>query len=77
MVSWKTDLKPSEMAQAASYVLSLVGTNPEEPKKAEGEIWIDPDMQTKTDAPMNEEGIETLEKTTSETLTTEVVNDSI
>ncbi len=41
MISWKTDLKPSEMAQVASYVLSLHGTNPPEPKEAEGEIWVD------------------------------------
>lgn len=41
MISWKTDLKPSEMAQVASYVLSLHGTNPPEPKEPEGEIWVD------------------------------------
>lgn len=43
MIAWKTDLKPAEMAQVASYVLSLEGTTPAEPKEAEGEIWIDPD----------------------------------
>ena len=43
MVPWKTELKPSEMAQVASYVLSLQGTTPAEPKAAEGDIWIDPD----------------------------------
>ena len=43
MVPWKTELKPSEIAQVASYVLSLQGTTPIEPKAAEGEIWIDPD----------------------------------
>lgn len=41
MISWKSDLKPSEMAQVASYVLSLYGTNPVEPKAPEGEIWMD------------------------------------
>ena len=46
MVSWKNDLKPSEMAQVASYVLSLVGTNPEDPKAPEGEIWQDPNAAT-------------------------------
>lgn len=48
MVPWKTELKPSEMAQVASYILSLQGTTPAEPKAAEGEIWVDPD------APVNE-----------------------
>lgn len=43
MISWKSELKPVQMAQVASYVLSLQGTTPKEPKEAEGEIWIDPD----------------------------------
>jgi cytochrome c oxidase cbb3-type subunit 3 len=42
MIPWKTELKPAEMAQVASYVLSFQGTTPAEPKAAEGEIWIDP-----------------------------------
>jgi len=43
MVAWKTDLKPAEMAQVTSYVLSFEGTTPAEPKAAEGDIWINPD----------------------------------
>ena len=43
MVSWKNDLKPLEMAQVASYLLTFEGTTPAEPKEAEGEIWIAPD----------------------------------
>ena len=46
MVSWKNDLKPLEMAQVASYVLSFQGTTPAEPKAAEGDVWIDPDAET-------------------------------
>ncbi|MDT0690620.1 cbb3-type cytochrome c oxidase N-terminal domain-containing protein [Salegentibacter sp. F188] len=45
MVSWKTDLKPNEMAQVASYVLSLHGTEPVDPKEPEGELWMDPDAK--------------------------------
>ncbi len=41
MISWKSDLKPSQIAEVASYVLSLQGTKPAEPKPAEGEIWKD------------------------------------
>lgn len=41
MVAWKGTLKPSEIQQVASYVLSLQGTNPKDPKPAEGEIWVD------------------------------------
>ena len=46
MVAWKQSLKPAEMAQVASYVLTLVGTTPTSPKEPEGEIWIDPDAKT-------------------------------
>jgi len=43
MVAWKQTLKPAEMAQVASYVMTLGGTTPAEPKEAQGDIWIDPD----------------------------------
>lgn len=41
MIAWKTDLKPSEIAQVSSYVMTLHGTNPADGKEAEGEIWKD------------------------------------
>ena len=41
MVAWKGTLKPSEIQQVASYVLSLKGTNPKDPKPAEGDVWAD------------------------------------
>lgn len=40
MIAWKQDLKPLEIAQVASYVLSLQGTNPPDAKEAEGEVWV-------------------------------------
>lgn len=49
MISWKSELKPSEMAQVASYILSLQGTSPASPKAPEGEIWIDPDAPVNTE----------------------------
>ncbi len=45
MVSWKNDLKPVQMAQVASYVLTFQGTTPAEPKEAEGELWVDPNAE--------------------------------
>lgn len=39
MIAWKQSLKPSEMAQVASYVLQFQGTTPAEPKEPEGDIW--------------------------------------
>jgi len=41
MIAWKQTYKPSEIAQVASYVLSLQGTTPAEPKAAEGDLWVD------------------------------------
>lgn len=39
MIAWKQMLKPSEMAQVASYVLQFQGTTPAKPKAAEGDKW--------------------------------------
>lgn len=44
MVAWKQSLKPAEMAQVASYVLTFEGTTAANPKAPEGDIWIDPHM---------------------------------
>lgn len=41
MISWKGTLKPKQMQEVASYVLSLQGSNPKDPKAPEGEIWVD------------------------------------
>lgn len=43
MVAWKTTLKPGEIAQVASYVISLHGTNPPDAKAPEGDLYVDPD----------------------------------
>lgn len=37
MVPWKESIKPSDIQKIASYVLSLQGTNPKEPKPTEPE----------------------------------------
>lgn len=47
MVAWKASLKPNEMAQVASYLLTLGGSNPAEAKAPEGELWTDPDAPVK------------------------------
>lgn len=41
MVAWKTELKPFEMAQVASYVISLHGTDPADAKAPEGDLWTE------------------------------------
>jgi cytochrome c oxidase cbb3-type subunit 3 len=39
MISWKSQLRPSEMQNVASYILTLQGTNPPNQKAREGELW--------------------------------------
>ncbi|TDU39667.1 cytochrome c oxidase cbb3-type subunit 3 [Gelidibacter sediminis] len=41
MIAWKSTLKPNEMAQVASYIMTFEGTTPAKPKEPEGEIWVD------------------------------------
>src|SRR5690606_6513216 len=37
MVPWEANLTPVQIAQVANYIVSIVGTNPPNPKAAEGE----------------------------------------
>lgn len=39
MIPWKSTLKAEEIAQVASYILSLQGTTPNTAKAAEGDLW--------------------------------------
>lgn len=41
MISWSTQLRPLEMQQVASFILTLQGTNPPNQKEAQGTIWIE------------------------------------
>lgn len=42
MVAWKATLKPTQIQQVASYILSLQGSNPKDAKAPEGDVWVDP-----------------------------------
>lgn len=63
MIPWKAQLKPSQIAKVASYVLTLQGTTPANPKAPEGDIWVDESaptedipteaMEIKTDSVIN------------------------
>lgn len=59
MIAWKSELKPLEMAQVSSYVISLGGTTPAEPKAPEGDVWRDenaPKVEPSTNTePINSE----------------------
>jgi cytochrome c oxidase cbb3-type subunit 3 len=52
MISWKTNgLKPKQIQKVASYVLSLQGSNPKDPKAPDGEVWVDPSADKTTAVP--------------------------
>ena len=56
MAAWKNALKPSEIQQVASYVLSLQGTTPAAPKEPMGDIiWTGDDATEGAEAPASEE----------------------
>lgn len=52
MIAWKQILKPVEIAQVTSYVLTFQGTTPANPKVAEGDIWIDENMESSEETPI-------------------------
>jgi cytochrome c oxidase cbb3-type subunit III len=41
MISWQAQLKPVDMQKVASYILTLKGTNPPNPKEPQGTVWVD------------------------------------
>ena len=40
MISWQAKLSPSDMRDVSSYILTLKGTNPPNPKQPEGELYV-------------------------------------
>lgn len=49
MISWKSQLRSSDMQRVASYILTLVGNTPANPKAPEGELY-QPAEEGATDA---------------------------
>ena len=43
MISWKTQLNPRQMQEVSSYILTLRGTNPPNPKAPEGVLYVQQD----------------------------------
>jgi len=50
MQSWKEQMSSLQMAQAASYIMTLQGTNPANPKKEEGTLYEPPSENTAPDS---------------------------
>ncbi len=48
MIAWEGFVSPEKMQNVSSYILTLKGTNPENPKKPQGEIYK-PTEEVKTD----------------------------
>lgn len=46
MISWKDELGASKIQDVASYVMTLQGTTPANPKAPEGEKWIEEKVET-------------------------------
>jgi cytochrome c oxidase cbb3-type subunit 3 len=42
MIAWKTQLQPATMVKVASYIMTLYGFNPPNPKAKQGELYKDP-----------------------------------
>ncbi len=40
MIPWKNELRPRDMQEVASFIMSLVGTNPPNAKEAQGERYV-------------------------------------
>lgn len=64
MISWKGQLSASDMNEVASYILTLQGTNPPNPKEPQGDLYqqqVDKDTtpaadSTSTEQPKTESG---------------------
>jgi cytochrome c oxidase cbb3-type subunit 3 len=41
MIAWKENLSPAQIAQVASYIKSLRGTKPANPKEMQGTLYVD------------------------------------
>ncbi|MCF8277642.1 MAG: c-type cytochrome [Flavobacteriales bacterium] len=58
MISWEAQLSPVQIQEVASYIISLQGSNPENGKEPQGDIWVEDGAQTtpadSTEAPAAE-----------------------
>lgn len=41
MIAWQSQLSPVQMQEVSSYIISLHGTNPANPKAPEGDLWVE------------------------------------
>jgi cytochrome c oxidase cbb3-type subunit 3 len=70
MKSWQTDLSPMQMQEVASYIKSLHGTNPANPKAPEGDLYL----EATASADSTTAKVDSTGKAIMDTTTTAVVN---
>jgi cytochrome c oxidase cbb3-type subunit 3 len=46
MISWENSLKPLDMQQVSSFIISIQGTNPANAKAAQGELYVPEETKT-------------------------------
>jgi cytochrome c oxidase cbb3-type subunit 3 len=54
MISWQSQLTPAQMRNVSSYILTLQGTTPENPKEPQGELYV-PEVIEEVDSAQVEE----------------------
>jgi len=50
MISWEAQLTPAKIQEVGSYILTLKGTNPPNPKDPQGDVWKEELPQAKSDS---------------------------
>ncbi|MCR9064578.1 MAG: c-type cytochrome [Cytophagales bacterium] len=58
MISWEGTLKPADIQQVSSFIKTLYGTNPANPKAPQGEIYQAEEAAPAADAPAEEPAAE-------------------
>ena len=46
MKSWQEELNPVQMQKVSSYIMSLQGSNPDNPKEAQGELYVEEEIES-------------------------------
>ena len=57
MIAWEGFISPEKMKNVSSYILTLQGTNPENPKRPQGEMYKKPTQEVKADSVKTQAGL--------------------
>ncbi len=62
MIAWESIFKPEQIQEVASYIMTLEGTNPPNPKAPEGDLYEAKELKSKDKEDKVEEANEEIEK---------------